>query len=102
MKDWYNDATEEDLTESHQKFLDVLPVHYILELCEAFGGVKTHIPKNDEVYKKVVRNRAIREQYVKGVKISVLAYKYGLSESSVGRIVRGCTSAHTNPAKKFF
>lgn len=91
MKDWYYDVTEDDLTESHLKFLDVLSIPDILALCEAFGGVKTHIPQNDKVYKRVIRNREIREMYLKGVKISDIAIRSSISETTVQRIVKGYT-----------
>lgn len=90
MKDWYAEATPDDLTESHRKFLDVLNTQDILALCEAFGGANAYIPKNDEVYNRVVRNREIREQYLRGARVAKLATRYGISESTVTRIVRGC------------
>jgi Mor family transcriptional regulator len=90
MKEWYNDATAEDLTESHSKFLGILTVPEILTLCEAFGGTREYIPKNDEVYNQVVRNRKIRESYRKGVTAAKLAVRYGISESTVTRVVQGC------------
>lgn len=90
MNDWYDEVAAEDLTESHAKFLDVLSIPDILALCERYGGANVYIPKNDEVYNTVVRDRKIREAYLKGAKITRLATLHGISESTVTRIVRGC------------
>ena len=90
MQDWYNEVTEDDLTDSHRKFLEVLGVQDILALCDHYGGANTYVPKNDEVYNRVIRNREIRNAYRRGVKVARLAVQYGISESTVTRIVRGC------------
>ena len=89
MQDWYKDVTPDDLPETHRKFQGILPVEQILKLCEAFGGASVYIPKNDEVYNEVVRNREIRDGYLRGVPLNKLAVRFGVSESTVTRVVRG-------------
>lgn len=88
-QDWYYDVKPEDLPESHKKFLGVLPVPEILKLCEAFGGASAYIPMNDEVYNDVVRNRGIREAYLKGVPIASIAERFHVSDRTVARVVQG-------------
>ena len=89
MQDWYQTVTADDLPETHKKFLGILSPQQILALCEAFGGASVYIPKNDEVYNEVVRNRAIRKAYLRGVPLNKLAVRYGVSESTVTRVVHG-------------
>lgn len=83
------DIKIEDLSENHREYVKVIGMAAFLKLCEEFGGTPIYLPKSDEIKRPAVY-RAIKEEYLKGkTTMRQLAYKYGVSESTVYRVAKG-------------
>ena len=82
------DIRPEDLSENHREYARVIGIEALLKLCKEFGGTQIYIPKPEELMRPRLY-RIIREEYDKGQNsMSELARKYGVSESTVYRLVR--------------
>lgn len=88
MSDWMSEVTYDMLQGKQQELADVIGVEATLKLCEYVQGNGFYIPKNDRAYVKL-RNRYLRKDYAENNwSIKALANKYGLTESSVRKIVK--------------
>ena len=78
----------EDLSENHREYARVIGIDSLINLCKEFGGTQIYIPKVEELTRPRLY-KTIKEEYDEGnSSMSGLARKYGVSESTVYRLVR--------------
>lgn len=89
MKKEEDAVSIEDLSETHQEYARVIGVEALLKLSEYFGGTQIYIPKKEELIKNKIY-RLVKKEYRDGqLGIKALARKYGISETTVYRLVKG-------------
>lgn len=76
----------EDLQEQYQDIAEIIGMDNLLALCERMGGSNVYIPMKDKLVKNITYKKVIEE--FDGSNIKILARKYGISESTVYRLVR--------------
>ena len=74
----------DELKEQHREYAEMIGVENLIRLSEAYGGTSIYIPKIDDMLK----NAAIIREF-DGGNIKQLARKYGVSERTVYRLVKG-------------
>lgn len=78
---------------------EILPVEIIALIQQYADGINLYIPRKEDTRKEWgagtqireelnVRNQAIYQDYLEGVKVPDLAVKFFLSEKSIQRIIR--------------
>ena len=58
-----------------------------MRVCEYFAGTQVYFPKNTQTLHRK-RDQALRKDYARGIPISRISRKYGLSQGKVYRILR--------------
>ncbi len=77
----------DELKEQHREYAEMIGVENLIRLSEAYGGTSIYIPKIDDMLKSRKNAAIIRE--FDGGNIKQLARKYGVSERTVYRLVKG-------------
>ena len=76
-----------ELPSGQRAIAEVIGVEATLKLCEAFGGEKLYIPRNDALQNNK-RARDIHEKYYgEGCSVRELARLFGYSERHIQRII---------------
>ena len=82
------DIRPEDLSESYREYARVIGIEALLKLCKEFGGTPIYLPKIEEIRRPALY-RLIKQEYLEtDISMGALARKYGVSESTVYRLVR--------------
>ena len=82
------DIRPEDLSENHREYARVIGIEAFLKLCTEFGGTPIYLPKIEEIRRPALY-RLIKQEYLeKDISMGAIARKYGVSESTVYRLVR--------------
>lgn len=84
--DWADSVRMEDLSDGQRKFAEVIGVAATIKLCEAFAGEQVYIPKNDAL-RKTLRDREIRDLYMRGWTVKQIARKFSMAEPYVHTLV---------------
>lgn len=77
----------EDLNDEYREMAEIIGIENLLALSERFGGSQFYIPQKDKLLKNTTYKIIINE--FDGTNIKKLSRKYGVSESTIYRIVRG-------------
>lgn len=85
-KELLNELQLDDLQEQHRELAEVIGIEALVKLSEYYGGTQRYIPQMFELSKELIF-RKISEEY-NGGNLQRLAVKYGVSESTVYRIVK--------------
>ena len=78
--------TLDDLQEQHREYAEVIGVDNLLKLSDNFGGTSIYIPQRRELEKNRVYRRIYQE--FDGSNLPELTQKYGVSKSTVYKIVQ--------------
>ncbi len=78
--------TCEDLQEQHKEIAEIIGIQNLIALSKHFGGTQIYIPQMEQLIKNV-KYKAITEEF-NGCNIKYLAKKYGVSESTIYRLIR--------------
>ena len=82
------DIRLEDLSENHREYARVIGIDALLKLCNAFGGTPIYLPKIEEIRRPALY-RQIKKEYLESeLSMGAIARKYGVSESTVYRLVK--------------
>ena len=82
------DIRAEDLSENNREYARVIGIEALLKLCKEFGGTPIYLPKIEEIRRPALY-RLIKKEYLEtDISMGALARKYGVSESTVYRLVR--------------
>jgi Mor family transcriptional regulator len=81
-----DELTIDDLQEQHRLIATEIGLDTLVKLSKAFGGTQPYIPMMHELAKGLT-HRKIREEF-DGGNIRLLAVKYGVSASTVRRILQ--------------
>lgn len=78
--------TADDLQEQYRELAEIIGIENLMSLAKHYGGTQIYIPQVEMLLKNV-KYKAIIEEF-DGFNIKKLAKKYGVSESTVYRLVR--------------
>ncbi|MBP3339801.1 MAG: DNA-binding protein [Lachnospiraceae bacterium] len=78
--------TADDLQEQYRELAEIIGIENLMSLAKYYGGTQIYIPQVEMLLKNV-KYKAIIEEF-DGFNIKKLAKKYGVSESTVYRLVR--------------
>ena len=76
----------EDLQEQYRELANVIGIDNLIKLSSYLGGTQIYIPRKEHIV-KTVKYQAIKREF-DGNNIKQLSKKYGVSESTVYRIIR--------------
>ena len=76
----------EDLQEQHRELAEVIGIENLIKLSSYLGGTQIYIPCREHII-KAAKYQAIKREF-DGNNIKQLSKKYGVSESTVYRIIR--------------
>lgn len=79
------ELTLDDLQEQHKEYAEVIGVDNLLRLSDNFGGTSIYIPQRRELEKNRIYHRIYQE--FNGSNLQELTQKYGVSKSTVYKIV---------------
>lgn len=96
MPEWSKNLKAEEVPKQYKEFVRVLGQESALKLFQNFGGEQIYIP-DDADMRRVIRNREIQKHYAQGASIQALGTMFGLSYSSIYRIV--CSGKPTSKSK---
>lgn len=79
------ELTLDDLQDQHREYAEVIGVDNLLRLSDNFGGTSIYIPQRRELEKNRIYRRIYQE--FDGSNLQELTQKYGVSKSTVYKIV---------------
>lgn len=79
------ELTLDDLQDQHREYAEVIGVNNLLRLSDNFGGTSIYIPQRRELEKNRIYRRIYQE--FDGSNLQELTQKYGVSKSTVYKIV---------------
>ncbi len=79
------ELTLDDLQDQHREYAEVIGVDNLLRLSDNFGGPSIYIPQRRELEKNRIYRRIYQE--FDGSNLQELTQKYGVSKSTVYKIV---------------
>lgn len=86
-KDILKEITPDDLPEPYRTYAAALGVEELYNVCQLFGGATIYIPKPDLLFQKW-KQKCIKEEF-NGYNAKELAWKYGVSDRTVQKLVEG-------------
>ncbi len=89
MKFNMEDLTLDDLQEQHREYARIIGIDNLLKLADTFGGTSIYIPQKRELIKNKIY-AAIYNEF-DGTNLPELTHKYGVSKSTVYKIVQDKT-----------
>lgn len=89
MKFNMEDLTLDDLQEQHREYARIIGIDNLLKLADTFGGTSIYIPQKRELIKNKIY-AAIYNEF-DGANLPELTQKYGVSKSTVYKIVQDKT-----------
>lgn len=79
--------TLDDLQEQHRQYAEIIGIENLLKLADVYGGTSIYIPQRRELIKNRIYNMIYKE--FDGGNIDQLTRKYGVSKSTIYKIVQG-------------
>ena len=86
MKTDTEGLTLDDLQEQHREYARIIGLDNLLKLADTFGGTSIYIPQKRELLKNKIYADIYKE--FDGSNLPELTQKYGVSKSTVYKIVR--------------
>lgn len=78
--------TLDDLQQQHREYAEVIGLDNLIKLADTFGGSSIYIPQTKELVKNKIYNNIYKE--FDGSNLQELTQKYGVSKSTVYKIVQ--------------
>lgn len=81
------DLTVNDLNEKDRRFAEIVGMEKMIELCRIYGGTPFYFPTLKNLIKEAVYIE-IAERYSNGEDIRILTAEYGISVSTIYKIIK--------------
>lgn len=81
-----SELTLDDLQQQHREYAEVIGLDNLIKLADTFGGSSIYVPQTKELIKNKIYNKIYQE--FDGSNLQELTQKYGVSKSTVYKVVQ--------------